>query len=218
MTSRVAEALVISLMEDPRAPARLPELHSVAADALKWFVGVEMQVWESLSQVCDSGPAEFRQASISAAHICLYSAWRRFLAVEEELPWSLTRGTIEESINELAAGLEPEDPVSRNSWRLHHGGHPLGMLISGVELLGHAPCTSIVTEQQHGSLAMLPRRHPDYQLSSMVMHGLWMHASRLMPSATKEENMLARMHGAIEKRVLGKSPGKAAPDKLSSWH
>ena len=112
----------------------------------------------------------------------------------------------------MAAQACPDEPVSKNPWRLLHKGINRNQLIAAVEALSEAGWTSLPAEQQHDSLAILHKWHPNYGTDMLMSRALLLQATRLLPAATKEEKEAAKLQARIQK-VL-----RAQPDKISGRH
>ena len=157
----------------------------VAAKELRWVVDISARTFALLGQVCGTSGDVIADACISSAHLAFHFIWRRVLAPAGQLPWSLVAGNIQENLEELADGEEPEEPVGKQLWKLMHRGHNLQELIAAVDVLGECCWSSLPAEQQHGSLAMLHKWHPDYSTHSLTSRSLLLHMSRILPAASK---------------------------------
>ena len=131
---------------------------------------------------------------IRGAHVSYHFLWGRIFQVASDLPWSLVRGDIEANVLRLGA-LEhcPDEPMSAQLWQLQQIGHPVSQLVGAVRALGESGWTSVPAEQQHGSLAVLHKWHPDYSSEMLISRGLMLQVSRILPSISKEEKERARV-------------------------
>ena len=67
-------------------------------------------------------------------------------------------------------------------------------------------------EQQHGSLAMLKRWHPEYTEATIIARGLMHQTCRILPQETTEEKIIAAINRKISKIC------KAVPDRVGGQH
>ena len=64
---------------------------------------------------------------------------------------------------------------------------PIGQLAATVELLGEVPWSTLPAEQQHSSLALLHKWHPEYGPDMLLSRALMLQMCRLLPAASKIE-------------------------------
>jgi len=161
IVSRVAEGFQAELMEDSRVTRTYDALWRSAVDEVKWVVDLPVSVWDTLASVCDRSAGSLADACIAGAHISFHFLWRRVLLPASELPWRLARGDVEANLRALAAGPCPDEAMSKQLWQLLSMSFPLSQLVASVNLLAEAGWTSLPAEQQHGSLSMIHRWHPE---------------------------------------------------------
>ena len=166
LSSRVAEAFQLQLLEDSRVARNYEALWMSTLQEMKWVVSIDDKVWQMLAAAGPQLWQELKDDVIRASHISLHFIWRRVLAPALELPWRLVRGNIKENLENLAAGDEPTEPASSNLWNLMQLRCPIELLVRIVKLVGEAPWTSLPAEQQHGSLAALRRCHKGYNANT----------------------------------------------------
>ncbi|CAK0850441.1 unnamed protein product [Prorocentrum cordatum] len=209
IVGRVAESFQVQLMKDSRVARIHDDLWEAAAKEVKWIVDISARTFSLLGSLCGQSRARIADSCIASAHVCFHFLWRRILCNAAELPWRLVRGDVAENLRELAAGSPPEEPVSNQLWQLMHRGHNLDQLVATVDLLGEAGWTSLPAEQQHASLAMLHKWHPEYGPDTLISRALLLQMTRLLPAATKldreKEKVLRRMDAIM----------RAEPDRCS---
>ena len=71
--------------------------------------------------------------------------------------------------------------------------------MQAVKLVQQVGWPSIPVEQQHGSLAMLKKWHPGYELRTLVSRALVLQVSRLMPAPSKQEKEVAKLCRRIQR-------------------
>ena len=198
----MAEGFQAELMTDPRVAARHWILWTAATKELKYVVDLPEHVWCKLAQVSDGlSAARLRDMAISGAHVSYHFLWRRVLKPAGALPWRLCRGNVDENLDWLAAQtVEPSEPCTKNLWHLLRNGKVPRSHVKGVvSLLGECSWSSMPTEQQHASVAVLHRWHPEYGLEQLVSRALLHQIVRLLPHRSKEEKQFARLVRKIEK-------------------
>ena len=209
MASRLPEALQLAMMKDNRVAQTADSLWEEAAKMMKWAINVSDDTYALLGQLCKRPGSAIKDACINAAQISFHFFYRRVLVRAGELPWRLVRGDIAHNLEDLAAGVCPEEPVSKNLWLLMHRPFPKAQLIKTVELLGEVPWTSLPAEQQHSSLAMLRKWHPEYAVNTLISRALLLQAFKLLPTQSKAEKLAERLSGRLQ-NIL-----RAQPEKIS---
>jgi hypothetical protein len=123
-------------------------------------------------------------------------------------------GDVCTNLDVLGAGDKPEDPFSSRMWQLYHTpDFPKGQLHEALLLLREVGWTSLVCEQQHGSLAQLRRRHPEYSIDTLISRALMHNCIRLLPSTSPEEKKLATLSKKMY-RIYSKDPTKVSPTSI----
>ena len=208
LASRVAESAQLVMMEDSRVGRRYDEIWRAATEELKWLVDLSDDVWALLGSVCDMHGDEVKDAVIKAGHVSFHFLWRRDLLPASQYPWPLCRGDIEENLQGLREGSCPDEPVASQLWQLMHIEYPMPQIVESVRLMGELGWTSLPAEQQHGSLALYRRWHPDYGCETLVSRALIMQISRLLPQASADEKRVAKVLRRLQK-IEASNPQKA---------
>ena len=212
VASRVAEVFQIELMKDNRIARNHDDLWHALAQEVRRIVDLSPHTFSVLGSVCGLSGADVADRVIAAAHVSWSFLHRRVLAVAEALPWSLVRGDIAENLRGLAAEDMPEEPVSAQLWKLMRRSFNLRQLVGTVELLGEVGWTSLPAEQQHASLALLHKWHPEYGPRSLIARALMLQIMKLLPAATKAEKEKAAILRRMDKVM------RAQPDRCSGMH
>ena len=189
-----------------------PDLLHTISEELKWVISLPDHIWRSLAEFAGRDPLAVRGDIIHAAHISYHFLWRRVLEPAQGLPWSLCRGNLQQNLEDLAAEDCPDEPVSSQLWMLWHGGYSQDQCVQVVRLLGQVGWTSLPCEQQHGSLAMLKRWHPEYTEATLIARGLMHQACRILPQESTEEKAIAAINRKISKIC------RAAPERAGGQH
>ena len=214
ISSRVPEGFQARLMEGPRVASVYDELWAAASKELRYVIDIADDMWKSLAVVAGCSAGELRDRAIGAAHISYHFIWRRVLEPAAQLPWRLCRGDVDDNLDEIAAmDDEPSEPCTKQLWFLLQGEEversQLKML---VELFGECSWSSLPAEQQHGSLSLLHRWHPEYGLESLVSRALLHQAVRLIPRQSALDKKITKVMNKISKVE------RANPDKATGSH
>ena len=208
VASRVPEAVQADLMKDNRVALQVDSLWETAAKEVKWVVDLPEGTWAVLGDLCNRPGGWMKDMAINAAHIAFHFFHRRVLAPVAEYPWSLIHGDIAGNLDDLAAEECPDEPISRNMWLLMHRAFPKAQLIKTVDMLGHVGCTSLPAEQQHASLALLHKWHPDYDTTTLISRALLLQASKLLPIRTNAEKQAEKLSTKLQ-YILRAEPHRA---------
>ena len=203
VASRVAEAFQTELMHDNRVARNLDGLWMILGEQLRSIIDLPEETWSVMGETCGWHGTAVADECINAAHICLHFLWRRVLEPADELPWSLVRGDVDGNLSELFAGECPQEPISKNLWKLMEKGFNRRQLIATVQLLGEVGWSSLPAEQQHGSLAMLHKWHPGYSASTLISRALMLQFGKLLPSLSPQEKQAQRIVDSLQ-RILRK--------------
>ena len=85
-------------------------------------------------------------------------------------------------------------------------------LLAALDLLADAPWTSLPAEQQHASLSMLHKIHPEYSPEVLVSRSLLLQMTRILPSATAHDKQVHNVVRRLQKII------SSNPDKCSGRH
>ena len=201
-------------MEDPRVASAYDQLWESASKELRYVVDMSDEMWGSLAIAAGCSAGELKDRAIAASHVSYHFLWRRVLEPASQLPWRLCRGDVYENMDELAAMSDPpSDPCSHQLWTLLQEDEiersHLKMLI---ELFGQCSWSSLPAEQQHGSLSLLHRWHPEYGLESLVSRALLHQTVRLIPRQSKLDKQISKVQSKMSKIE------RAHPDKATGSH
>ena len=79
---------------------------------------------------------------------------------------------MEQNLNDLCDSPMPDEPMSAQLWTLLRIGFDRKQLVSTINVMAEAPWTTMIAEQQHGSLAAVRSWHPEYSAAALVSHAL----------------------------------------------
>ena len=211
----MAEAVQTELMSDNRVAIQHGQLWRTAASEVKWIIDLKESTWEAIAVASGMELVDLRDRAIRASHISFHFIWRRILEPYADLPWSLARGDVGANFQRLVDDDRPDEPFCQKIWDLHHRSppYPREQLLEAIRLLGEAGWTSMVCEQQHGSLAQLRRRHPEYSMDSLISRGLMHQTTRILQSSSADERKVALLTKKILK-LENKVPTRAGPTNM----
>ena len=190
-------------------------LWQTLATEMKWVISLPDGLWHALAVVTEQSANDLKSSCIAAAHTSFHFFWRRVLQPAAQRPWTLARGDIRENLRALRVEEEmPDEPVSGQMWLLMQMGFPSEQLVRTLQLLGEISWSSMVAEQQHGSLATLKRYHPEYQTETLVGRAQVMMLWRLLPKPSQEERTLFQIEQQLA-RLARKIPQRPAADRCS---
>ena len=215
ISSRVAEGLQAELLEDSRVALKYNDLYASLADEMRWVIDIDGGIWRELGKVCGCDDYVLRDDTIAAAHTCFHFVWRRVMTRATSLPWRLCRGDIKANLQALAAQeVPPTEPTTWQIWELmNEHDYSEEVLVRLVECLSQCPWTSLPAEQQHGSLAMLKKWHPDYSTEVLVGRALMHQGVRILPSLRGDHLKLAQVQKQL-RSAMRKDPTKVGPKHM----
>ena len=209
IVSRVPDAALAELMEDARIARRLDEIVAAIDEEMQWIVNLKPFVWDKLGKLVNQLGPELRHHCISKAHIAI-GFWRwRVADTALSRPWSLARGNIAQNLDDLGQEeLSPSDhPVVAKLKHLLDIGYPTDELIAGLKLVQEISWSGMISEQQHASLAVLARFHPEYEKATLVARSTVLQLNRLMPKPTADEKALAKLENKLQ-QLLQQQPNR----------
>ena len=213
ISSRVSEGFQTELMEDNRVASNFENLWGAASRELRWVVDMPDHMWSTLATVARCRADELKMKTIEAAHVAYHFIWRRVLEPAALFPWKLCRGDLDQNLLDLRnMQAPPDEPCASNLWHLLQADFPMAQLRGVLHLFGQCSWSSLPAEQQHGSLSLLHRWHPEYGLESLVQRSFLHQVVRLLPHESKLDK---------EMRKLMKQMGKlerANSEKVSGSH
>ena len=209
IASRIAEAFQLELMEDSRVAVVYETLWRSIAKEMKWLVDLDISIWHTLGCVCGLSADQLRDACIVAGHITVHFLWRRVLHPASCMPWSLCRGDIEQNLRDLAASDYPDDAVGQQLWTLLQADFNIEQLKGVVRCLAEVGWTSLVAEQQHGSLAAFRKHHAEYGTETLITRSFLMQVSRLLPKQSAEDRRISSTLRRLRK-LESSDPSKAS--------
>ena len=188
LSAWVSESFIHSVMDDDRVARHGEAYWACCVEELDYLLKLPQAVWGYLAQVFQPeavSTTQLRDATITSALISLcYLHFHVFVQLQR-LPWSLTLG---EPMDQLAAlkalPLESvHDCCSVRMRALLDLGYSRSELCRALQLLREASWTTIGVEQQHGSCAVMHKKHPSYELETLAQRA-YLHAHRALLSET----------------------------------
>ena len=171
--SRASDGVLAFILEDPRVGRHHDEIWQILCEDMSSILSVPISVWEAVGAVAELSSEQFRAACIRGAHVSFHFMWRRIMDPAGRLPWSLVRGDVAENLEMLGSDPNPpDDPVSLKLWELYRSGFNQVQLQRAIELIGDIGWSTMAVEQQHGTMALIHRHHPDYSKSTLMARTL----------------------------------------------
>eukprot|EP00974_Lingulodinium_polyedra_P055067 5296152-Lingulodinium_polyedra.AAC.1 len=138
-------------------------------EELEFLASIKPAVWQALGQACGCAPAILQSEVVIAGHISFAFMEKRSFSQAAKLPWALGMGDIEENLQELKNGPEPQDVTSSKIWHLLQVGYNMQQLKQGVELLMDCPWGTSSAEQLHASATIFRKFHPEYGTETLMV-------------------------------------------------
>ena len=140
----------------------LSALKSEISSVVDYILGVPDSIWRLFDQVSGIGWLRLRSDVILGSQASAAALLKNF-AVAEQPPWSLCCASdIEAVVDELSAGIEPDEQVTWSMWQLGQVGYDRAELYAGVRLLRSLPWSHVITDQGHASSALTMKKHRLY--------------------------------------------------------
>lgn len=216
LASYVSDGVLAEILEDNRAARKIHQWREVAKEEMDWVRSLDGEAMQGLVDRGLSGKLTARQLHDKVMHAALISwAFIEHEAFEPacQLPWSLGHGSIRDNLVALGQQEEePDEPTTFKIWAaLQKGTIPMNALVAGIRLLLECPWSTNTTEQQHASVSMVKRMHPDYTLKTILLRAGVHALGRLTPGLDKEDKLvevlkkkMELMDGARTSKVNGR--------------
>jgi hypothetical protein len=201
LSSYPAESFLGQVLYDDRIARDATAVRALIHDELKYLSELPRAFWEDLSGVLRQGSwSRFRHNVVSAAHTSVaYLSWR-CVDVAMSLPWSLCNGDIRANLLALK-NMELPPTADRTTLKIQcllKLGVQIEEVIDGVKVMGEAPWTSKGVEEQHGSIAVLHKYHPDLSSSSLAVRA-FLHICRALFRPDADSKALGRLRAKCER-------------------
>jgi hypothetical protein len=196
-SGRLSENFVALLLEDDRLPLRLPVIDETLANDQEYIANLPAFILSEFSVLCGV-PARKLRSSIMERLLIQRGYLEVRLREVRQLPWSLLGPDSLAKVEELCAGEEPAEDISRKIYRLHKMGFPLGTIHEGVKLLEQCPWTTKLVEQPHASAQGLMKAHGQYGEATMLCRSMLLQ-SRVLFNMDVDERKHRRLQARIQK-------------------
>ena len=207
IVSRVAEGVLVDILEDSRVAQRYCSLWQTLSEEMLLVAQLGEFVWEELGVIASVPAHALTSDCIAAAHISFHFFWRRVLSVAAGYPWCLTRGDVHSNLVELQSGPRPDEPVSQQMFLVMKVVFSIAQLKECLYLLSDVPWATLMVEQQHGTLANLHRHPPDYSHETLVSRAMVVQLNKLLPCVSAEEKQIALILSRLA-RLNAKQPSR----------
>ena len=199
-SSYLCESLHLMVMEDNRVLLHVPDLLQTAIDEFEWLAGLDSTVWCTLAKLCDTSAQRLRHDILAAAHAAFGFVSMRIFEVAASYPFSLTQGNIADNLHALAGLQEPPlDTISWKIWTLLQAESRFTEVLEGVRLLRELPWSTKSVEEQHASVSLMSRHHPEYS-EVMLQERATLHTLRkLMPKPSPEQQLVQKLEMQLQK-------------------
>lgn len=210
-----ADVVLEQVLEDSRAGLHAGYWRQLALDEVGWLQDMKAPVWQAMvSRGLSSGlsPRVLQGQVLHAASTCVAFMDQQIFMPAVQLPWSLGQGDVDANLRRLRIAPRPEEPVSRKVQELLNEGCNLAELKAGIRLLMECPWATSTVEQQHASLQLVHRQHPDYHMQTLLLRAGLHTLRRLLPTKSREEVLLESLTRKFQQCLQSK--GKAVTGRM----
>jgi hypothetical protein len=206
LSSHLGESLHYALIDDNRVLQQLDKLKQLAAEEMQWLCDVGDSIWDALATLCEAPSSQLRDLTLRAAHVAHGFVRMRIFDVAESPPYDIALGDIDANMRRLKDGAEPNThPVTWKIWKLMQLDSNHNEIRAGINLMRELPWGTKPAEEQHASVSLMARHHPDYEQSSL-QHRAALHTLRkILPAETADEVRAKRL-GAQLSRLESRRP------------
>eukprot|EP00974_Lingulodinium_polyedra_P096110 9315106-Lingulodinium_polyedra.AAC.1 len=126
-----------------------------------------------------------------------------------QYPWCLCQGDMSANLDALAAGPSPTEVTSCKIKELLGRHSNRQELLWGLRLMAEVNWATTTTEQQHASVTLMQRHHPDYDLDKLLVRAGLHTFRKLLPGLTPEEKELQKLEKQLD-RLEARQPDKVS--------
>ena len=210
IVSYVSDCACSKLFEDHRVARIAPDVKREMQEELMWLETQQDYIWDSVVSIFGEGEmtaSRLKSDIIAGAHISASYFYMKCLSQAAEYPWCLARGDQDKKLSALKEGPQPDQPTAAKIWWLLQRGMSRHQLKAGLDLLLDAPWATAATEQGHAMGALVKRMHHEIGQHSLVARAMVYGFTKLMPTLTQEEKLVAKLKGDLAK-LEKKNPDK----------
>ena len=194
--SFIGDSFIADVLEDNRIPRRIGELEELLHSEMEFIMTLPLEAFSMVGSACAFSGSQLRDEVVAACLAAYSYIQDKTIIPAKHLPWSLCAGNVHNNLLTLKDLQEPLEPTSCKVHRLLHQGCNLNELIMAVNLIGDCPWTTTVCEQLHGSVSLIHRQHPDYELNMLVARS-FLHMLRSLPSMAAEELQVQKLQSEL---------------------
>lgn len=202
LSSYVSDGVLAEILEDNRAARQVDHWKQVAQEELSYIMSLDDGVCQGLVARGLAGSMNAQKLHDKILHAALIT--RAFIEEEAfkpacELPWTLGHGSIHDNLLALRLQEEPpEEPTTHKIWTMMKlNTVPMSQMVAGIRLLLECPWSTNTTEQQHASVSMVKRMHPDYVLTTVLLRAGVHALGRLAPRMDKEDRLVKNLKESL---------------------
>lgn len=212
---RVADAFILSCLEDDRVALRSTHLMQEMQIELEYLWGLSDFVWNRLSELCGGrvGPNTLKTQVVFSSLSVIAFIDDKVLREVRALPWSLCVDTPTrlEQLRGIDINCLPNDTVTRGVKRMLTAGVPLSGIQTGIALLAECQWSTRCVEQGHGSMACIKKLHQEYT-APMLTSRAALHQQRALFAKSPADAQAER----LDRRIRRQSARQ--PHKISGRH
>ena len=193
LSSYVSDALLSSLLEDPRVPSRMDKLLQAMESKLVWLESLDLGVISLMASIADVPSEDLFSDIIKAGHVAASFFDFRVLYKAREPPWVWATGDHEWKMKILLEQDPPTEPVSLKIYKLAKKKWPTPQLYGGLDGLLELPWSIQTAEQSHQALAGIPKLHSQTEAPQVLARAMVTCFSKLLPHSSIDQRKDARL-------------------------
>lgn len=202
LVAYVPDAVLDLILIDPRGGLHADKWQHASIEYVEWLMMWESGWWQALSQRTMGANENWRvlqDAVMEAAFVAMAFMQQECFAVAQDYPWKLGQGDILQNL--LALG-EEDDVGEATTWKIQQlvrQGWNMEELIRGVRLMMEASWATTLTEQQHASVTLFKKHHPDMWLEGILARAGLHALRRLLPEERRHDKLVKKLADKVEK-------------------
>ena len=121
ITSHLADALILMILEDDRLALHHEEVVSTLQEEVSYVKNLSVDTWQKVAELFDLGTSALclRDTVLNAVHIFEAYVEQKVLSITNSTLWKMVRGDVGAHVDELASQVvAPAEPVLHAAWQL----------------------------------------------------------------------------------------------------
>eukprot|EP00974_Lingulodinium_polyedra_P130387 11213633-Lingulodinium_polyedra.AAC.1 len=209
MAAHVADSVLELMLSDPRGCLHCDAWADAARDEVLWLASWRPQLWAHLTAWTMGGagfsPRVLMDRVLQAALTMEAFMQDGVFHKVKEYPWCLAKGDVEANLAELRGKADVGEATTWKIQQLSRMPGHRAQLVKALLLLRDVSWTTNCTEQQHASVRMVRRHHPDFHLHQLLVRSGLHCLRRLLPEPTPEMKLVRKLRHKLDKESAKQS-------------